>query len=275
MTLTDSVLLGPDGLRLRYTPAPPSPKQAAALAVGERELLVHGAGGGGKTWGLLAGALQFADVPGYHALILRKTLTDLTLPGGLIGMTKGWLADHPLVRYNANERRVTFELGATLTFGYLGDRPDEMVQRYRGGEWQYIGIDMIDELPGRVDEEDPDAGPVLAPHWFMFLFSKLRRPFGTRDDAAGDGGVTRADVPLRMRVTAGDLRTPADPAEETPGRRWVHHRYIDGPEPRPASISSSYRDNPMINIAKYEAALAKLTPEMQRRLTHGDWTDRG
>lgn len=271
MTITDPVLLGPDGLRVRYLPAPPTAKQAVVLAAKNIELLVHGGGGGGKSFGLLAGAVQFADVPGYNALILRKTLTDLTVPGGLIDLSKEWMSYSPdPARYNANERKWTFDSGATLTFGYLGDRPDENVTRYRGGNWQYIGVDMADEFAGRVDDDDPDAGPVLLPSWFQFLYCRLSRPSQPHEDRSPDG-TTLADVPLRYRITAGSLRAPEDPDDEMPGRLWLRHRYIDGPEPRPASISTTYRDNPAINQAVYEEQLATLTDDARRRLSEGDW----
>jgi hypothetical protein len=77
--------------RLRYTPIDPSPKQASFLSWAGREALFGGAGGGGKSIALLMAALQFCDVPGYNALIFRRSLTDLELPDGLIDVSRDWL----------------------------------------------------------------------------------------------------------------------------------------------------------------------------------------
>src|SRR6266478_1462881 len=52
-----------------------------------------GAAGGGKSVALLMAALQYADVPGYHALLLRPTLGEFQLPGGLLELSHDWLAD--------------------------------------------------------------------------------------------------------------------------------------------------------------------------------------
>jgi hypothetical protein len=51
----------------------PSPRQYAFLTWPAKEILYGGAAGGGKSVSLLAAALQYAHVPGYAALLLRRT----------------------------------------------------------------------------------------------------------------------------------------------------------------------------------------------------------
>ena len=51
--------------------------QAALLLDDRLEVFYGGAAGGGKSDALLAGALQYADVPGYAALIVRRTFSDM------------------------------------------------------------------------------------------------------------------------------------------------------------------------------------------------------
>ena len=48
------------------------------------EALFGGAAGGGKSSALLMSALQYVDVPGYSAILFRKTFADLSLPGALM-----------------------------------------------------------------------------------------------------------------------------------------------------------------------------------------------
>ena len=72
--------IGP--VRLRYCPLNPTPRQEAFLRLPIFEAFYGGAAAGGKTVSLLMAALQYADVPGYNALLLRPSLTELQLPGG-------------------------------------------------------------------------------------------------------------------------------------------------------------------------------------------------
>lgn len=93
-----------------------------------------------NSYSLLAAALQFVDVPGYSALILRRKLTDLSQPGALISMSQEWLDNIPGASFNKNERKWTFDTGpgnrpATLQFGYL-DHPTD-IGRYRGTEYHF------------------------------------------------------------------------------------------------------------------------------------------
>src|SRR2546423_14589465 len=77
----------------KYCPHDPSlnPRQAGFLLVPNREAFYGGAAGGGKSDALLAGALQYVDVPGYAAILFRRTYTDLALPGAIMDRSHEWL----------------------------------------------------------------------------------------------------------------------------------------------------------------------------------------
>ena len=62
-----------------YIPFNPFPKQAEMILATEKEVLIGGAAGGRKSTSLLMRDLFYVqdDANEYHALILRRTLSDL------------------------------------------------------------------------------------------------------------------------------------------------------------------------------------------------------
>lgn len=240
----------PLAVRLAYSPHVPEPPQHAYLWLNRLEALFGGAAGGGKSDTLLMGALQYVDVPGYAAILFRRTFADLALPGGLIPRSQEWLAGTD-ARWNDVLHRWTFPSGATLSFGYLATSNHRY--RYGSSEFQFIGFDELTEFA----EDD-----------YTFLFSRLRKPSGLTDDNP------LAGVPLRMRGAT-------NPGGR--GHAWVKRRFIekrprpDDPGDTPAKcarrifIPSRLQDNPHIDQESYIEALGHLTREDRARLLNGDW----
>ncbi|HNQ55684.1 MAG TPA: hypothetical protein PKG66_09730, partial [Methanothrix sp.] len=121
----------------QYIPLDPSPKQLAFLFLPHLEALYGGAGGGGKSIALLMAALQYADVPGYAALIIRKTFSDLSLPGALMDVAAQWLAGTRAKWSEVDKTWHFLPSDATLTFGYLDTAKDKY--RYQSAAFQFIG----------------------------------------------------------------------------------------------------------------------------------------
>lgn len=113
-------------------------------------------------------ALQYADVPGYSALLLRKTYPELSQPGGLMDRAHDWLQGK--AKWNEQKHTWRFPSGAQLAFGYLQRQTDRF--RYQGAEFDFVGFDELTHFA----EED-----------YTYLFSRLRRRSGSR-------------VPPRMRA---------------------------------------------------------------------------
>lgn len=240
----------PLAVRLLYSPQEPEPPQHAFLWTNRLEALYGGAAGGGKSSALLMAALQYVDVPGYAALLLRRTYADLALPGALMDRAHAWLASTP-AKWSQADFRWTFPSGASLSFGYLQYSTDKY--RYASAEFQFIGFDELTQFP----EAD-----------YRFLFSRLRRPSGLDDDNP------LAGVPLRMRGASnpGGL-----------GHEWVRRRLIarevDPDDPgdtaakarRRVFIPAKLSDNPHVDQESYLAALGELTELERRRLLDGDW----
>ena len=142
----------------QYSPHTPTERQREFLAAPELELFFGGAAGGGKSVALLMAALQYVDVPGYAALILRKD-THAARPGRRTDPAVARVAGE--LRSGEVECRpppmVVSHRGApaTITFGYLATDGDKY--RYASSEFQYIAFDELTELP----EAD-----------YLFLFSR-------------------------------------------------------------------------------------------------------
>jgi len=181
------------------------------------------------------GALQYVDVPGYAAIIFRRTFADLALPGALMDRAHEWLGPTP-ARWNERDKTWHFPSGATLTFGYLDTARDKF--RYQSAEFQAI---LFDELT-----QFPQAS-------YRYLFSRLRRLEGV-------------DIPLRMRAAS-------NPGGE--GHEWVRQRFmIEGPDKGRVFIPAKLSDNPYLDQAEYEASLSELDPITRRQLLDGDWSAR-
>jgi predicted phage terminase large subunit-like protein len=221
----------------KYIPYDPTPKQRAFLLMNEtKEVLYGGAAGGGKSIAQLMGALQFVDIPGYSAILFRRTYADLSLPGALIDVSKQWLmpfVEAKEVKWSEKEKQYTFPSGATLNFGYL--ESDNDCYRYQGAEFQYIGIDECTHV---------------SPSNYRYMFSRLRKPKSLQ-------------VPLRFRATC------------NPGGMYGEYYYqrffVEGKDNGRIFIGAGLKDNPFLDADAYREALQELDPIEREQLLNGNW----
>lgn len=217
-----------------YIPGEPTAKQWLFLADPHEEVLFGGAAGGGKSYALLAAALMYAHVPGYSAVLIRKSIPDLSQPGGLIPMSHQWLQGTD-AHWGAVTKKWTFPSGATLSFGHLEREEDQY--KYQGGEYDFVGFDELTQIP-KVPYE--------------YLFSRMRQSLD----------LVQAGVPLRMRASA----NPGGKHHE-----WVKERFITQSNPDRYFIPSTFRENPHIDQEAYAKTLSKLNPVTRAQLEQGNW----
>lgn len=233
-------------LRLRYSPYIPTAKQEAFLRLPSVEAFYGGAAGPGKSTAMLMGALQYADVPGYAALLLRRTYGDLALPGALMDVAKEWLG-HTDARWSAATKTWSFPRGGTITFGHL--LHEEGKRRYAGAAFQFIGFDELTQFTETQ---------------YTFLFSRLRKPKRSVVGAAPDGTTIR-DVPLRMR-------SASNPGGS--GHEWVRRRLVRAETRHPGAVflPALLVENPHIDYESYLESLSHLSEIERQRLIRGDWS---
>lgn len=228
----------------RYIPVEPTAKQEWFLLQDALEVFFGGAAGPGKSWGLLMGALQYAEVPGYHALLLRPTLTEFEQQGGLIERAHAWLGP-TRARWNGTKRRWSFpgpdlagSGGATVQFGYLRNHGD--LSRYPGGGVSYLGFDEL---------------TLFTEQLYLGMFRLLRQATG--------GPLEHVPVRARSASNPGNV-----------GHGWVKGRFIeeDTREPDAVYVRATILDNPFLDYDTYvNTVLVHMHPVDRERLIRGDW----
>lgn len=223
--------------------------QTEFLESSEDSVLFAGARGGGKSFALIIDPIRYVENKNFRALIIRKTMPELRQ---LIGWAKDvYQQAYPGTRWREQEKIFVFPSGARIEFGYL--ETDSDVDRYRGQEYTWIGVDEI-TLFG--NEESIDR-----------LLGSLR--------------TTDRDLKTYFRCTSNP---------NGPGRAWVKRRFVDKAESgtthsyyldtplgklRKTSkwINSKTTDNPVIvnRDPGYLAWLASLPELLRRAWQDGDW----
>src|SRR3990167_6573801 len=169
----------PKPKRTKYMLSTLTEKQEAFICLDDcLEVLLGGAAGPGKSIGLFQAALQYVDVPGYAALLVRRSAPELYASGGLIEISKKYLAGTD-AQWNGSTKRWTFPTGkqpSILEFQHYEAGIKGQQKKY-GGTYQFIGVDEVTEF-----QENE----------YRFLFRSLRRP----EDM---------DVPLRMRCASNPI----------------------------------------------------------------------
>jgi hypothetical protein len=135
----------------------PTPTQARFLLDRRREVLYGGAAGGGKSIAMLMAAILYVDVPGYSAILFRRTMAELEMPNGLMSVARALIGDG--ATWHDSTHTFVFPSGATLMFGYLDTAND--MYRYQGIEFHFVGFDELTHF-----DEEP----------YLYLFSRQRRP---------------------------------------------------------------------------------------------------
>ena len=184
-------------------------------------------------------ALQYVDVPGYHAIIFRKTYADLSQPEALMSRAEEWLIKSLPKGWDDRAKTWHFPTkgeDATLTFGYLDTDKDKF--RYQGTSYQFQGWDELTQFPEL---------------HYRYLFGWLRKPLSM-------------PVPLRVRAASNPGGV---------GHDWVKQRFItEGLIQGRPFIPARMGDNPYLDIVSYSQSLSNMDPVTRSQIKEGDWSAR-
>ena len=235
--------------------------QFAFLASPEKEVLYGGAAGGGKSFAMLMDLLRYASNGNHRALLLRRTLAELT---ELIDKSKQvYPRAFPGAKFRESSKTWIFPSGATALFSYVDQ--DDDVYRYQGMAFSWIGIDELGHYP--------------SPFVWNYLRSRLRSTDTSIDTymrATANPGGSGGWWIKKMFIDPSPPDTPFFATDTDNGKMLTYpatHEKAGKPLFRRKFIPARLTDNPyLMQDGEYETMLMSL-PEVQRkRLLDGDWT---
>lgn len=141
---------------------PQSGPQELALSCPADILIYGGTAGGGKTWGLLYEPLRHIEIPGFGAVIFRRTYPEIMNQGGM------WDESRKLYPYaDASPKESTLEWkfpkGTTVKFAHIQYEAD--LDAWTGSQIPLIGFDQLETFTERM---------------FWYLFSRNRSTCGVK-----------------------------------------------------------------------------------------------
>ena len=235
--------------------------QVDFLAAPEKEVLYGGAAGGGKSFAMLVDLLRYASNGNHRALLLRRTLAELT---ELVDQSrKLYPKAFPGAVFRESKNTWSFPSGATALFSYVDK--DNDVTRYQGQSFTWIGVDELGQYP--------------TPYVWNYLRSRLRTTdpeIQTYMRASANPGGVGGWWLKKMFVDPAIPNEPFWATDIDSGKvlRYGpnHPEHADEPLYQRRFIPARLTDNPfLMESGEYEAMLLSLPEVERRRLLEGDW----
>lgn len=235
--------------------------QTDFLSAAEQEVLYGGAGGGGKSFAMLADPIRDVNNPHFKGILFRRTNDELR------ELKSKSQQMYPLAlkgaKWSERDSQWYFPSGATLWMTYL-DKEDDVL-RYQGQAFNWIGFDELTQWP--------------TPYAWNYMRSRLRT---TKDSGlslyqratTNPGGPGHSFV-KKMFVDPAPWNTPFWATDIDTGQTLVWpkgHSREGQPLFKRRFIPAKLSDNPYLaEDGMYEANLLSLPEHQRKQLLEGDW----
>lgn len=260
MTVPAQPLPAPiDTSRVVFQPNPGP--QTDFLSAPEQEVLYGGAGGGGKSFAMVADPFRYVNNPNFKGLLVRRTNDELR---ELISTSKRlYLGADKRNQFLERDKTWIFPSGATLWMSYL--ESDDDVQRYQGQAFSWIGFDELTQWS--------------SPFAWNYMRSRLRTTTTSglklyQRATTNPGGPGHAWV-KKMFVDPAPVNTPFWATDPDTGETltWPKGHSKEGqPLFKRRFIPATLFDNPYLaEDGLYEANLLSLPEHQRKQLLYGDW----
>jgi predicted phage terminase large subunit-like protein len=247
--------------------------QTSFLSCSADIAIYGGAAGGGKSHALLMDPLRFSNVPGFYAVIFRKTYPEITNAGGL---WDGAMEIYPYARGRPRESEMdwTFPAGSNIAFSHFQHPKQKLA--WQGAQICMIGWDELTHFSKDI---------------FFYMLSRNRSICGVRpyiratcnpdpdswvkefikwwlDDKTGYAIPERSGV-IRWFVREGDSLLWYDDIGEAPAVHQMIAKSV-------TFICASLDDNPALTDKDptYRSSLMALPLHERERLLGGNWNIR-
>ena len=262
----------------------PSPGPQTAFLSSNADICIYGgAAGGGKTFGLLAEAARNIKIPGYRAVVFRRTAPQVRNPGGLWDQATQTLGRLAGVRFRPDRLECQWGVGsklASIKFANMELEHDRF--NFSGAEIAMLGFD---ELQMFLETQ------------FWFMLSRNRSTCGVKPYVRASCNPVAEDDRVggwlnRFLAWWIDAESGLPIPERQGKKRWFIRQddkliwasskaelSAEYPDDRPLSvafIAANLHDNPVLMAAdpNYLGMLRAL-PRMDReRLLEGRWNVR-
>ncbi len=233
-----------------------------------------GAGGAGKSFGLLLEASRHIDNPGYGAVIFRREMKMITSEGGLRD-TAMEIYPHLGGQYRSQPSpQFIFPSGAKITFAHLNQESEAL--SWQGSQIPFIGYDELTHFSG----------------WqFNYMMSRMRSTCGVvpycRATTNPDSDSWVAEllawwidqqsgfpIPERSGVLRYFIRVNGEMVWGDSREELVEHYGCDYRDPKSLTfISAKITDNPILlrKDPAYLGNLKALSRVERARLLDGNW----
>jgi hypothetical protein len=235
--------------------------QTEFLAADEQEVLYGGAGGGGKSFAMVADPVRYFNNPEAKMLLVRKTTEELR---ELISVSKNLYPKAvPGIKFLERDKTWVAPSGASLWMSYLDN--DDDVTRYQGQAFNWIGFDELTQW--------------ASPYAWNYMRSRLRtsknsglKLYQRATTNPGGSGHSWVKKTFIDPAPANEAFWATDP-ETGEVLQWPKgHSRAGEPLFKRRFIPAKLHDNPYLaDDGVYEANLLSLPEHQRKQLLEGNW----